>query len=93
MRIEGYIEHSVLKITVFQMNNRLSVKFESGLYELVYKFRQGSGIEKLEDVKQLVDREFLNAVEQQMQDMHRNAMTALQKRQGTDQEETFEEIL
>ena len=33
MRILGYLEHPTLKITVFKMDNRISVKFENSLYE------------------------------------------------------------
>ncbi|MBK7870450.1 MAG: hypothetical protein IPJ74_07085 [Saprospiraceae bacterium] len=51
MRIIGYIEHPVLKITVFKMDNKISIKFESGLYEQTYKFRSGDTISNLGDVK------------------------------------------
>jgi hypothetical protein len=37
MRIVGYIEDPQLKITVFQMNNRVSVKIEYRLMEQTYK--------------------------------------------------------
>ena len=39
MRILGYIDHPVVKITVFKMDNKFSVKFESIHYEQTFKFR------------------------------------------------------
>ncbi|MBK8699163.1 MAG: hypothetical protein IPN29_06320 [Saprospiraceae bacterium] len=45
MRIIREIDHGPLKTTIFKMNDRLSIKFEKDLNELIYKFRDGSGIE------------------------------------------------
>lgn len=92
MRIIGNIEHPNLKITVFQMDNKLSVKFESGLYEQTYKFRTGEGLENLEDIKKLVDIPFMQAVEQELQRMHQIRNGAL-SRIETGEEEEFEEII
>lgn len=92
MRIIGNIEHPNLKITVFQMDNKLSVKFESGLYEQTYKFRTGDGLENLEDIKSLVDIPFMQAVEQELQKMHQIRNEALGRR-TSEEEEEFEEII
>jgi hypothetical protein len=46
MRIIDEINRGELKITVFKMNDRLSVKFERELTEMIYKFRDGSGIDE-----------------------------------------------
>ena len=95
MRIIGYIDHPVLKITIFQMDNRVSVKFESSLYEQVYKFRDGEGIEGIEGmeaVEKLVDQAFIDAVLKEMEAMHGIKQRAMQKF-SVDEEEDFEEII
>ena len=93
MRIIGEIDHPILKITVFQMNNRLSVKFEAGLYEQTYKFRQGEGVDTLDDVRRIVDAEFAQAVEEELQLMHRRKISTLSRHLAPDGEEEFEEII
>ena len=70
MRIIGYIEYPGMKVTVFKMDNRLSVKFETGLYEQIYKFREGEGIETLEAARVFVDEIFGRSVLGQFQQMH-----------------------
>lgn len=92
MRIIGYIDHPTLKITVFKMDNRLSVKFESGLYEQTYKFRSGMEINDLKDIEAIVDAPFLQAVMENMGTMHRTSNQAL-KRYLIKEEEDFEEII
>ena len=58
MRIAGYIDHPRLKITIFQQENRYSLKLETALHEQTYKLRKGGAIETTEDVRRLVDQEF-----------------------------------
>ena len=94
MRIIGQIDHPTLKITIFKMNNKVSVKFESGLYEQTYKFRTGSGIETAEDVERLVDEPFLEKVHLQLQQMHQQKMQAMARaNDAKDSTDTFEEII
>jgi hypothetical protein len=93
MRIIGYIEHPVLKITVFKMDNRISVKFESGLYEQTYKFRSGEGIESLEDLQKVVDSSFQTQVLQQINQMHEAKIQALSRNVSQDDDEEFERII
>ena len=64
MRITGYIEHPVFKITIFKMDNKFSVKFETPQFEQTYKFRIGEGIENEADIRKLVDGPFITAVAQ-----------------------------
>ncbi|MFK7936015.1 MAG: hypothetical protein AB8G22_21050 [Saprospiraceae bacterium] len=93
MRIIGYIEHPHLKVTVFKMDNKLSVKFESGLYEQTYKFRMTEQLETLEDVKKLVDMPFLLAVEEELQRMHRVRNAALSRKIKTSETNEFPTII
>lgn len=93
MRIIGYIEHPVMKITVFKMDNKFSVKFESGLYEQTYKFRGGDAIENLTDIEKIVDPAFCQAVLQELSTMHKIKNQALARVLTADAEEEFEEII
>ncbi len=93
MRIVGYIEHPVLKITVFKMDNKFSVKFESGLYEQTYKFRSGDAIETLADIEQIVDSTFCEEVLQQLNVMHRIKNQAMTRVLTPGSTEEFEEII
>ncbi len=93
MRVIGQINHPVLKITVFKMDNRLSVKFENALYEQTYKFGLDGRVDTLAAVEQLVDAAFIDGVQQQMQAMHHNRLTALAKHFPIAEEQPFEEII
>lgn len=93
MRIVGYIEHPILKITVFKMDNKYSVKFESGLYEQTYKFRSGDAIERLEDIEKIVDSAFCEEVLQQLNAMHRIKNQAMARVLTPGETDEFEEII
>lgn len=92
MRVVGSIEHPYLKITLFKMDNKLSVKFETGLFEQIYKFRTGDQIESVADVERLVDETFIAQVEVQFAAMQRIKNEALLKAHPTELEE-FDEII
>ncbi len=92
MRIIGYLGHPGLKTTVFKMDNRLSVKFETGLYEQTYKFREGEGADTLEDVQRLVDEGFFSGVLELFQHMHALRNQRLSALAASDFSE-FEEII
>jgi len=93
MRIIGELEHPILKITVFQMNNRLSVKCEAGLYEQTYKFRQGEGVETIDDVRKIIDKEFTEGILVELQQMHKRKVAALNRHLTTGEKEEFETII
>ena len=92
MRIVGSIPHPRLKITVFKMNDRLSVKLESGLYEQTYKFRQGSGVDRFEDIQTLLAPGFLEAVERDLERMHARVMEGLHKQDAPEKEAGADEF-
>ena len=69
MRIIGYLEHAYLKITVFQMDNRISVKFENDFAEQTFKLRIQEGLSSLPDIKAFVDNEFIIQVEDRFEQM------------------------
>lgn len=94
MRIIGYLETPGMKTTVFKMDNRLSVKFETGHYEQTYKFRSGEGLDTLEDVQRLIGEAFIQEVAHLFREMHKTriqASASLQnKPEGSDD---FENII
>lgn len=77
MRIIGYIDHPVLKITVFKTDTRLSVKFEDGTLEQTYKLRPSEQLNSLGEVRQLVDDTLLHAVVERFRAMQRDLDAAL----------------
>jgi hypothetical protein len=93
MRIAGYIEHPVLKITIFHMEDKFTVKFESGLFELAYKFRIDAAINTVEDIHKLVDEAFVTSVLEQMHTMRRIRAQALERMFPQAEDEDFEEII
>jgi hypothetical protein len=93
MRIIGYIEHPVLKITVFKMDNRLSVKLETGQYEQTYKFRSGEGVETLEDMEKVVDPAFQQAVLAQFEHMHKLRGEAMGRNLQKAEEDEFPRLI
>jgi hypothetical protein len=92
MRIAGYIDHPLLKITIFQMENKYAVKFEHHGLEQTYKFNTGHGLERVEDVRQLVNATFLSSVIAQMQQMDQLRAKALEQRTAQEEDE-FEDII
>lgn len=93
MRIIGHIDHPTMKITVFRMEDKLSVKFESGRYEQIYKFRDGEGMDSLEAVRAWADPVLLAEAEQLLQRMHQMKITALGRLHPQEADEAFEEII
>jgi len=92
MRIIGYIEHPTLKITVFKDGGRVSLKLENGMYEQVYKFRDGSGVENLAEATTFADAEFIHEVQKTFTFMHRSKMQG-HGRQTVAEEDEFDEII
>ncbi len=94
MRIVGSIDHPEWKITIFRNDNRLSVKFESGLVEQTFKFRDGEGIDQVDDVHRLVDERFLMDIASLMQQMQLARHSALRRRiENNPPEDAFEVIV
>ena len=91
MRIIGEIDHSFYKITVFQMNNRLSIKIEHGLLEQTFKFRDGSGIDNVDDVQEFLSEGFLEGVGNIFQQMFKCKVKSIEERLKDDN--IFDEII
>jgi hypothetical protein len=92
MRIIGNIEHPVMKITVFKMDNKLSVKFETGLYEQTFKFRESNELTDFDAIQQLVDEQFMQLVLENFAKLHQIKNAAM-GRFIKEEEAVFEEII
>ncbi len=93
MRIIGQIEHPTLKITVFKMNERISLKFENEGYEQTFKLGQDDRLSTLDAVQRWVDAALLEQVQITFQHLHRARLAALDRAFPPDQSVVFEEII
>lgn len=93
MRIVGDIPHPELKITIFLHDSKYAVKFESGLYELTYKFRSGEDIDSIRAIKEIITDKFISDVIAQLSKMHQQKQAAIKQWIQTNETETFDEII
>ncbi len=80
MRTIAEISHPICKITVFNMNQKYIIKFELGPYEQCYKIAEmdltGGGVE---EIKQLIDEEFIDRVVERFSNMRSDFSAAYQR--------------
>lgn len=93
MRIIGSLDHPTFKITVFKMDNRLSLKIENAQYEQTYKLGDDDRFGNLDAVNMLADPEFLKQVQAIFNQMHRSRLEAMGRAFPPDTTEHFEEIV
>lgn len=93
MRIIGNIDHPNLKITVFKMDNKLSIKFELGLYEQTYKFRESDFMKNFADAQKLVDAALIGEVLKNFNKMHNAKNEALGQLVKNEKEGEFPKII
>jgi len=92
LRIIADIAHPRMKITVFQMNGKISIKFEKHLIEHIIKLRDGSPLNELEKLQSSLSDEVLLNIEKAIEQQHQMRGTleiALQE----DDLEQFDEII
>jgi len=77
MRIVGYIEHPVYMVTVFQMDDKYSIKFEKNLLEQTFKYRSGPHLSNIEQIRALVNGEFLKQVDEVFAKMDQARLSSL----------------
>jgi hypothetical protein len=76
MRVVTEIAHPELKITIFHWNNRYLVKLEAGLFEQTYKIQEYD-VDSEEDVKKLINDEFIKGAINRFNEMAKSLHTAL----------------
>jgi hypothetical protein len=91
MRIVGDIPHPHYKITVFEMNQRLSLQIEDGDLQQLYKFADGVA-DHYSDVVAMISDLFLTRVDNVFNHMKAAKLEAI-KTQGQDSEDDFPEII
>jgi predicted house-cleaning noncanonical NTP pyrophosphatase (MazG superfamily) len=72
VRIVGYIEHPIIKITVMQMNNRFVLKLEANMLEQTYKFHEDDNLRTLADIEKMVDETFFQECLKRFSDMNKS---------------------
>lgn len=93
MRIAGYIDDPILKITIFQYEGKYSVQFETPHYAQIFKIRHTDDIRSVEDVRKLIGPEFIESVKGRFQEMHAQTLIALQKNAGDSGTDEFDVII
>jgi len=71
MRIAREWNHNDIKVTVFVMNGRYSVKLEKAILEQWYKFRDGQ-VDSLDTLVTVLDDRFYDKAESLFSEMARN---------------------
>ena len=93
MRILGYVDHPVLKITVFKTDTRLSIKFENGDLEQTYKFRPNQQTNSLKEINALVDEAFLLQVLERFKEMKEDFRATFARNTTSPEEDEFPSII
>lgn len=58
MRVIGSVPHELVKITIFEWNNRYLIKLELGQFEQTFKVNQ-TDVSGLAGAQRLIDEEFI----------------------------------
>jgi hypothetical protein len=78
MRVVGTIPHPAIGITVFSMNDKFVVKLEAGPMEQIFKFNADE-VKGMDDVKRMLDEEFLRKAIDRFNDMFLSMKAAQEK--------------
>ncbi len=78
MRVVGEIPHPQLKITIFNWNNRYLIKLEAGSFEQTFKVSEFD-VTSEEEVRNMVDSEFLKEAEARFNDMSQSLQKSQQR--------------
>lgn len=78
MRIVGEIGHPDCKITIFHWNNKYLIKLEAGPFEQTFKLNEFD-VNTEEDVKKIVDEDFISKAMARFSDMSSSLAEATDK--------------
>ena len=93
MRVLGNIEHPRMKITVFKMDSKLSIKFENPHSEISFKLKDNPMVNDFDSAKAWIDQSFLKEAEDQLSLMHTMALNAFKRRGAAATADDFDEII
>jgi len=82
MRIAGYIDHPIFKITIFQYQGRFSLKLENSQFEETFKLSEEL-FPTVDDVKKMVTPEFLQGVQDRFSEMAIQMKDYISSKQNT----------
>lgn len=78
MRTIGEIPHAKYKITVLEMNNKITIQIEDSQVNQSFTFRDGSGVSNLKTATEYIDQAFMQKVEHRFQDMKKDYIKRLE---------------
>lgn len=87
MRLLANIPHPILRISIFTNDNRFTLKFESGLYEQTYKFRDGDGFDHVDAIVNLVTESFCQDVLNLLNLQHKMKLSHVSKQISSNEPE------
>jgi hypothetical protein len=93
MRIIEEFNHHETKITVFTMNDRISIKFERDRLEIIHKFRDGAPINTAADARAYCDENLLKEIEKVFDSMNNVRMESLVRLARAEKESEWTEII
>lgn len=94
MRIIGYLKDvENAKVTVFKSGLRYIVKFEDGFLEQSYKFLESDYLKGINDIRNLIDAPFQQAVSEQFERMRSMTRQLWERKLPTEEGEEWEEII
>jgi hypothetical protein len=93
MRIIDEFNADDVKVTVFKMNDKISIKFEYNLLEQIYKFRDGSGVSSPEMVKKFCTEETISEIKVIFNQMSHTRSKSLTKLFEINTEDHFDTII
>ena len=82
-----------MKITVFKMDSKLSVKFENPFSEITFKIKDNPMVNDFDTVKKWVDQSLIEEAEIQLGNMHKTALNAFKRMGSSQKDEVFDEII
>lgn len=92
MRILGYIDDPILKITVFKDNGKILVQAQDGDSQLTYRFRDGGVVDDLPSVQKLFNSDALEMVRDQINQLKAQRL-AIIKQAIQRAEDQFDDII
>jgi hypothetical protein len=93
MRVIGYIEHPVFKISIFKNDGRTSVKFENEQYEQTFKLGQDERFATIEGIQKWADPILIESVADGFRQMHSAKLKARERAFPDETTPVFEDIL
>jgi hypothetical protein len=93
MRIVKELERNGIKISIFKMDNKYSIKLERNLLEQIYKFRLDDRLQNVEEIEILIDSDFLTKAENIFLLLQENKLQTLERNYPITESEHFDKII